>query len=81
MFTYCSVAALVLELAGRIQTDAMAHTHMVFATCPFSGKIDCLSAWLSLSLSVDLCTTRLQHGHMGEALPIKNGKSDSLAVL
>lgn len=41
----------------------------------------CLALWLSLSLSVDLCTTRLQHGHMGEALPIKNGKSDSLAVL
>lgn len=65
MFTYCSVAALVLELAG---TDAMAQTHMVFATFP--GKTACLPPPL-----------RLQHGHMGEALPIKNGKSNNLAVL
>lgn len=50
VFTYCSVAALALELAGRIETNAQ--TPMVFATCPFSGKTASLPLSLSLSPSL-----------------------------
>lgn len=56
-------------------TDTYGICHLFFF------RENCLSVCLPGSLSVDLSTTWLQHGHMGEALPIKNGKSDNLAVL